>query len=58
MNTETPIYEIHIMERPYEIDIHGFPDCGTIEIVGFYYEKDVSRAQEKTLVAQLSGLHQ
>lgn len=49
MNTDrTPIYEIHVLEQPWHLDTKGFPDCGTHERVGFYYEKETAmRAVEE-----------
>lgn len=39
---EEPIYEIYVMEKPYYIDEYGFPACGAIERVGYYYEEETA----------------
>jgi hypothetical protein len=37
-----PIYEIHVYEKPWTINSHGFFDYGIEERVGFYYEKETA----------------
>lgn len=45
---KTPIYEIYVMELPWQLDEKKFPTCGIIERVGFYYNKeDAIRAVEE-----------
>lgn len=45
---KTPIYEIYVMELPWQLDEKKFPTCGIRERVGFYYDKeDAIRAVEE-----------
>jgi len=45
---KTPIYEIYVMELPWQLDEKKFPICGIRERVGFYYDKeDAVRAVEE-----------
>lgn len=42
MKDETPIYEIYVLETPWQLDDKKFPTCGIRERVGFYYEKETA----------------
>lgn len=39
---EQPIYEILMLEKPIQMNKVGYPDYGSMEPVGFYYEKEVA----------------
>lgn len=39
---EQPIYAIYVMSRAWELDECNFPNCGSRECVGYYYEKETA----------------
>ena len=39
---QSPIYEIHVYEKEWELTDYGYFEYGIDERVGYYYEKDVA----------------
>ena len=42
MDSQVPIYEILMLENPITTNKHGWPECGRMEPIGFYYEEDTA----------------
>jgi len=39
---ESPIYEVHVYQKPWTLIEDGYFDYGLDERVGFYHEKDIA----------------